>query len=263
MLKLDKLTVAYGDHLALNGVTLEVSPGEILAVIGPNGAGKTTLIRAVSGVIPIKSGAVYSDGRDLSKLTPGQRAKLLAVVPQARPLGGMFTVEQTILMGRTAYMGWLGQPDDDDLAITQLAMQRTKMTHLAERRIAELSGGEQQRALLARALAQATPILLLDEPTNHLDLQHQMNILSLVRELAIEQNLAVLMAIHDLNLVSFFADRVALFVNAELRTLGTLEEVLTEENISAAYQTPVQVLPHPNSGVPLILPTGAGRQNER
>ncbi|MEA3341268.1 MAG: ABC transporter ATP-binding protein, partial [Chloroflexota bacterium] len=172
-------------------------------------------------------------------------------------------VEQTILMGRTAYMGWLGQPDDDDLAITQLAMQRTKMTHLAERRIAELSGGEQQRALLARALAQATPILLLDEPTNHLDLQHQMNILSLVRELAIEQNLAVLMAIHDLNLVSFFADRVALFVNAELRTLGTLEEVLTEENISAAYQTPVQVLPHPNSGVPLILPTGAGRQNER
>ncbi len=263
MLKLDELTVAYGDHLALSGITLEVAPGEILAIIGPNGAGKTTLIRAVSGVIPIKSGTVYSDGHDLSALSTSQRARLLAVVPQARPLGGMFTVEQTILMGRTAYMGWLGQPDDDDLDITRLAMQRTKMTHLAERRIAEISGGEQQRALLARALAQTTPILLLDEPTNHLDLRHQMNILSLVRELAIEQNLAVLMAMHDLNLVSFFADRVALFVDAELKTLGTLQEVLTEENITAAYQTPVQVIPHPDSGMPLILPVGDWRQNGR
>ena len=133
---------------------------------------------------------------------------------------------------------------------------------LAERPVGELSGGEQQRVLLARALAQDTPVLLLDEPTTHLDLQHQSGLLNLVRELANHQKLAVLMVLHDLNLASIYADRVALLVDGRIRTIGTPDEVLTEENLTRVYQVPVHVVPHPDYGSPLVLPDGrigAGR----
>ena len=131
---------------------------------------------------------------------------------------------------------------------------RTCLEGFEERSIAELSGGEQQRVLLARALAQDTPVLLLDEPTNHLDLQHQASLLSLVKQMTREKNLAVLMAIHDLNLVSSFADKVALLVSGELQKYGTPQEVLQASNISMAYHTPVDVVEHPLTGAPMIFP---------
>ncbi|MBS1249478.1 MAG: Fe(3+) dicitrate transport ATP-binding protein FecE [Chloroflexi bacterium] len=254
MLKIRDLTVHYGDVTALQAVDLTVSPGEILALIGPNGAGKSTLIRALSGVLPLHGGEVVLDGKNITAFTPKHRAQHVAVVPQSRQLGGTFTVRQTVMLGRTPHLGLMGKATPHDEAKVDWAMEKTLVQNLSERRLAEISGGEQQRVLLARALAQDTPVLLLDEPTNHLDLQHQMNILSLVRKLVSEQNLTVLMAMHDLNLVSFFADRVALLVDSELQNVGSLEEVLTAQNIAAAYQTQVQTIPHPDSGVPLILP---------
>jgi iron complex transport system ATP-binding protein len=254
MLKINSLTVAYGDKTVLRNVSLEVEPGEILALIGPNGAGKSTLIRAVSGVVPIVSGRVSVDGQDLTDLSHSQRAKILAVVPQARQLGGAFSVEQAVMMGRTPYLNWLGQESKSDKAAVRLALEQTYLETFADRQIAKLSGGEQQRVLLARALAQSTPVLLLDEPTNHLDLQHQTNLLSLVKRLAQENQLAVLMALHDLNLVSFYADKVALIVNGELKHQGTPTEVIRAEYISAAYRTPVEVVPHPVTGAPIIFP---------
>jgi iron complex transport system ATP-binding protein len=254
MLTIHSLQVAYGSKIVLQDISLNVSPGEILALIGPNGAGKTTLIRAVSGILPVVSGKVYVNGSNLSQLTISQRAKVLAVVPQARQLGGAYTVEQAVMMGRTAYMGWLGRESKADRTAVHQALQQTQMNDFARRQIAKLSGGEQQRVLLARALAQSTPVLLLDEPTNHLDLQHQTNLLSLVRKLAREQQLAVMMAMHDLNLVSFFADKVALMVNGELRSIGTPKEVIRTEPISEAYQTPVDIISHPVTGVPIIFP---------
>ena len=256
MLKIDSLTVAYGDKTVLRDVSFEVLPGEILALIGPNGAGKSTLVRAASGVVPIVSGQVSVGKHDLTGLTHNQRAKILAVVPQARQLGGAFSVEQAVMMGRTPYLNWLGQESEADKAAVRLALQQTCLDIFADRQIAQLSGGEQQRVLLARALAQSTPVLMLDEPTNHLDLQHQTNLLSLVKRLAQENQLAVLMALHDLNLVSFFADKVALLVEGELRCLGTPQEVIRAEHISAAYRTPVEVVPHPVTGAPIIFPQG-------
>jgi iron complex transport system ATP-binding protein len=256
MLKINSLTVAYGDKTVLRDVSFEVGAGEILALIGPNGAGKSTLIRAATGVVPVKSGRVSVDGQDLSGLSPAQRAKILAVVPQARQLGGAFSVEQAVMMGRTPYLNWLGQEGEADKAAVRLALQQTCLDAFADRQIAKLSGGEQQRVLLARALAQSTPVLLLDEPTNHLDLQHQTNLLSLVKDLAKQKQLAVLMALHDLNLVSFFADKVALLVNGELQHIGTPREVMRAEHISAAYRTPVDVVPHPVTGAPIIFPQG-------
>jgi len=256
MLKIDSLTVAYGDKTVLRNVSLQVSPGEILALIGPNGAGKSTLIRAVSGVVPIVSGRVSIDGQDLAGLSHSQRAKILAVVPQARQLGGAFSVEQAVMMGRTPYLNWLGQEGEADKAAVRLALEQTCLDTFAERQIAKLSGGEQQRVLLARALAQTTPVLLLDEPTNHLDLQHQTNLLFLVKRLAKENRLAVLMALHDLNLVSFYADKVALIVEGELKHQGLPAEVIRADYISAAYRTPVEVVPHPVTGAPIIFPRG-------
>jgi iron complex transport system ATP-binding protein len=256
MLRIASLTVAYGDKIVLRNVSFEVLPGEILALIGPNGAGKSTLIRAATGVVPIKSGRVSVDGQGLNGLSPAQRARILAVVPQARQLGGAFSVEQAVMMGRTPYLNWLGREGEADKAAVRLALEQTCLETFADRQIAKLSGGEQQRVLLARALAQSTPVLLLDEPTNHLDLQHQTNLLSLVRNLAKQKQLAVLMALHDLNLVSFFADKVALLVDGELRHLGTPQEVIRAEHISTAYRTPVEVVAHPVTGAPIIFPQG-------
>ncbi len=257
-LTIHSLTVTYGKTIAVDDVSLQVKPGEILALIGPNGAGKTTLIRAVSGLLSANSGNIHINGHELSTLSPSQRARLLAVVPQARQLGGAYTVEQAVMMGRTAYMGWLGRDSAADRQAVQQALVQTGLESFAERHIASLSGGEQQRVLLARALAQSTPVLLLDEPTNHLDLQHQANLLLLVRQLAREQELAVMMAMHDLNLVSSFSDRVALLEKGRLTCIGSPEDVLVPEVLSRAYQTPVEVISHPETGVPIILPGEVG-----
>ncbi len=254
MLDIQDLTVSYGKKIVLNEVSLSVSPGEVLALIGPNGAGKSTLIRAVSGVIPKRSGGMFWKENDLTKMSPSERARILAVVPQARQLGGAFSVEQTVMIGRTAYLNWLGQPQEDDLEQVRLAMEKTNISQLAHRKVAELSGGEQQRVFLARALAQTTPILLLDEPTTHLDLQHQAKLLSLVHDLAHDSGLVVLMALHDLNQVSLYADQVALLVEGKLKVVGTPKKVLTAERISDAYQTSIQVINHPEYNFPLIFP---------
>ncbi|MBT3336469.1 MAG: ABC transporter ATP-binding protein [Anaerolineae bacterium] len=254
MLEVSTLSASYGKRRILHEISFAVEAGEILALIGPNGAGKTTLIRAASGTLPIEAGQVRVRGRNVTKLGIAERARNLAVVPQAQQLGGAYSVEEAVMMGRTAYMGWLGREGARDREIVAWALAQTQLSDYAQQQIGALSGGEQQRVLLARALAQKTPVLLLDEPTNHLDLQYQTRLLALVQKLAREEKLAVVMALHDLNLVSLAADKVALLVDGKLEALGTSQEVLTAEKISAAYRTPVDVVPHPISGVPIIFP---------
>jgi iron complex transport system ATP-binding protein len=239
--------------MVVREVSFEVRQGEILGLIGPNGAGKTTLVNAISGVLPARSGIIRVEGQDLSCLMAARRASYLAVVPQAKNMPPDFTVWQTVLLGRTPYLGWLGKISIRDRERVNWALERTHTQDLSMRLMGELSGGEQQRVLLARALAQETPILLLDEPTSHLDLQHQSLLLNLVQEMAHEQGLAILMALHDLNLTALYADRVALLVDGELRALGDPTEVLTPDHLSAAYQIPVHIVPHPDYGTPLFL----------
>ena len=255
MLKIESLSVDYGSRRVLHDVTLSVQSGEILALIGPNGAGKSTLIRAASGVIPF-SGHVRANGDTFHALTPIQRARYMAVVPQAISLPPAFTVWETVLMGRTPHLGFLGQTSRADEELARRALERVHADELSERRVGELSGGERQRILLARALCQSTPILLLDEPTAHLDLQYQVSLLELVRKLVREDHLAVLIALHDLNLAARYADRVTLMVAGRITALGSPREVLTPELISHAYGLPVQVVEHPFAGGPLVLPVG-------
>jgi iron complex transport system ATP-binding protein len=259
MLEIENICVNYGKRPALNQVSLAVRPGEVVALIGPNGAGKSTLIRAVSGVQPLRSGTVRIFGQDLTRIPARDRARFLAVVPQARNLPPAFTVYESALMGRTPYLGWLGQAGAADHDRARLALERTHLQELSGRRVGELSGGEQQRVLLARALAQETPVLLLDEPTTHLDLQHQSSLLNMLRSLANERQLAVLAALHDLNLAGLYADRVALLVEGHLEACGSPHEVLTEQTLAAVYRIPIHVMTHPEYGSPLILPDGRER----
>ncbi len=254
MLRIEDLSVAYGPRVVLSGVSLEVNSGEVLALIGPNGAGKSTLLRAVSGVVPAQSGSVRTNGDDLLSLSTMQRARVLAVVPQIASMPPAFTVWETVLLGRTPYLNFLGQVSEKDEEIARLALSRVDALDLSERRVGELSGGEQQRVLLARAMAQSTPILLLDEPTSNLDLHYQVNFMETVSSLAHQDNLAILVALHDLNLAARYSDRIALMVDGKIKAAGTPQQVLTPELISAVYHLPVQVITHPFANAPLVLP---------
>jgi iron complex transport system ATP-binding protein len=256
MLKINSIKVSYAETEILHGVSLEVNAGEVVSLIGPNGAGKTTMLRAISGVIPLKSGSVFVNGQNLSSTTITDRARLLAVVPQARKLTPEYTVQQAVLMGRTPYIGWLGNPGSGDLDKVFWAIERTGITDLQNRRVDELSGGEQQLVLIARALAQDAPVILLDEPTAHLDLRHQATILDLVLSLARDNSLAVLMSLHDLNLVSIFSDRIVILHEGRILADGKPNEVLNRDQLSQIYQVSLDIIPHPHRDIPLILLNG-------
>ncbi len=254
MLRVENVSVQYGLRLILDQISFSVQPGTIFGVIGPNGTGKTTLVRALSGTIPLLSGQVWIGDEEVTRLSPQQRARRLAVVPQARNLPPAFTGYELVLLGRTSHLNWLGQVSAKDEACVRLALQRAQATSLADRRIGDLSGGEQQRLLLARALAQEAPLLLLDEPTTHLDLQHQISTLEAVRSLVKEVGLTVLIVLHDLNLVSRYADRIAVLSDKTLLAVGTPEEVLNAELLEEVYHLPLQILHQTASGRPIILP---------
>jgi len=258
-LVLSHLSAGYGGHAVVHDINITLESGSVLAVIGPNGAGKSTLIRAVSGILPTISGSVSLDGTDLKHLSTGQRARLMAVVPQGRNLPPEITGMELVTLGRTPHLNWLGQVSCQDEEIVSDAMQHTQTELLAERRLGELSGGEVQRLLLARALAQRTPLLLLDEPTTHLDLAFQVNLLDLVCSMAYNppagfSPLAVLLVLHDLNLVSRYASQVALLVSGTLIDSGSPDEVLTESVLSQAYGLPLRLLPTTPGEPPVVVP---------
>lgn len=252
-LEIRNVTMGYSESIVLRDVNLEVRPGEVLAVIGPNGVGKSTLVRIASGTLDPMSGQVGINGDSLGELTPAERARYVSVVPQANNLPPTFRALDIVMMGRTPYLGWLGSEGDTDFKVVREAMERTGTLEMAERPIEELSGGEQQRVLIARALAQAAPIMLLDEPTAHLDLRHQDRVLGLARGMAKDGGIGVMLALHDLNLVSRFADRVALLSDGVVRKLGSPEDVMLSDLLAEVYGIHIEVVPSPIDGKPLVL----------
>lgn len=254
LLEAQKVSFAYNGRPVLRGVDLTVPPGQMVGVIGPNGAGKSTLIKILSRLLRPDEGRVSLGGRDLTRWGHTQLARHLAVVPQAAQLPETFTAWEVVLMGRTPYLGLLGNETATDMAITQQAMEETNTWHLASRLIGQLSGGERQRVVMARALAQEPRVLLLDEPTLHLDINYQLEILSLVRHLVDEQGLAVLAIFHDLNLAAQFCHELVLLCQGQVFARGRPEEVITATNIAAVYGADVAILPHPHNGRPTVLP---------
>ncbi len=252
-LRLVNIAAGYGRRAVVRGVSLSVGSGEVVALVGPNGAGKSTLIRVLSGVLPAQGGEAWLNGTDLLRLAPAERARRVAVVPQMLALPDAFSVGEIVLMGRTPHLPLWGGESRHDCDIAWGAMVRTQVDELADRRVDELSGGERQRVIVARALAQEPQVLLLDEPTAHLDLKHQVAVLELARSLAREENLAVLMTLHDLNQAAQYADRVALLHRGALVAEGAAAEVFTPERLRQVYGVGVSVVPHPAHGTPVIL----------
>ena len=260
MLRFTNLSVGYNGNPALSDVSFQLNPAEILALIGPNGSGKTTLINSACGVTAPTSGQVEIDGQNVMGMNAQARARLIAVVPQARVLPAAFSVWQVVMLGRTPYLGWLGIPTTEDKELVERAISDVDLSAIAQRRIGELSGGEKQRVLLARALAQDTPYLLLDEPTAHLDIRYQHDFLELIRRLSTEKSLTILISLHDLNQAFSIADRVALLSNGQLVAIGQPEEVMNAKMLVPVYGVAVEIIHHPITGTAFIhIPTNAER----
>lgn len=253
-LELVDVTCAYNENPVITNICLQAYPGEVLALIGPNGVGKSTLLRTMGRLMRPQKGKVILVNRDLWQTSPHDTAKQLAFATQSNDISWAATVEQAVALGRTPHCGWFMPLTAHDYQIVQKAIELVGLEHLRDRISTNLSGGEQQRMVLARVLAQEPSILLLDEPTSHLDLKYQTEILSLVRHLAHHEGLTVIISLHDLNLASIYADRVALLSNNALAAIGTPAEVLTSVRLTQAYEMPILVLKHPLRNTPFILP---------
>lgn len=230
------LRAGYGAADILRGITFDLHAGEMIGVVGPNGCGKSTLLRALTGLLPSRSGSVRFGGhRDLSEIAPRERARLCAVQPQTEAPVFDFDVQRFVLLGRHALRPLLGWAGRADITAVHSALACADLENLAGRSVRELSAGEWQRALLARALAQETPVLLLDEPVAHLDPGHRHEVHVLLRDLARNQNKAILCVSHDLNLAAEFSDRLMVMQNGKIRALGTPEDVLRDDLLQEVF----------------------------
>ena len=253
-LKIKNLSFYYESIKALENVTFELESGQVLGVIGPNGSGKTTLLKCIHTILRPKSDAVFIDGKDASKLSRRDIAQKIGLVPQGSPVLFPFTVLDVVLMGRIPHLNrFMGKETQRDLEIVEKAMALTDTQHLANRLIDELSGGELQKVIIARALAQEPSILLLDEPTLHLDINHQLEIMELIRELAKNRQLVVILVSHDLNLAARFCDRLLLLNSGKIFAIGPPREVLTPEKIGKVYHINVRVNYNPKTRSPNIM----------
>ncbi len=238
---------------ALRDVTLRVTPGEMVAVLGPNGAGKTTLLRVLAGTRVADRGVARLFGDDLAKLTRPEIAKRLAVVTQSERVAFGYRVREVVMMGRAPHQaGWLtARPEDE--AIVLEVLDACGLLPLADRRADTLSGGEQKRMQIARALAQRPKVLLLDEPSAFLDVRHQIAVHDLLRRRVTEDGLACVVVMHDLALAARYATRVALLAEGELVALGTPDEVLVAERLRAAFDVDIEVGVHAPTGARFFL----------
>lgn len=253
MLEGDALVAGYNGRDVLHMVSLSLHAGEFLGVIGPNGSGKSTLIKALTGVLPLRAGEVRLAGKPLHSYTSREQAQIVAVVPQPSVPVFAFSVREMVEMGRHPHLGrFTGLQARDHQAVDQ-AIAMTDIAHLQSRTVDQLSAGELQRVIIARALAQQPRVLLLDEPTAHLDIGHQMDIFALLVRLSSEQGLAVLCISHDLNLAAEYCRRLLLFSVGRVFAEGEPSAVVTEENLLAVYGTLVRVQSSPYSGQPMVL----------
>jgi iron complex transport system ATP-binding protein len=251
------LHVSYGTRTVLTGVDLSVESGEFVAILGPNACGKTTLLKSITSTIPAQRGRVLFEGRDASTLSARERARMVAVVPQSASLPERFTAFDCVLMGRTPHLGAFESERPRDLAVVRAAMQEASCWDLRDRYPEQLSGGEQQRVIIARALAQEPDLLLLDEPTSHLDVQHQVETFLLVSRFCREQQLTAVAVVHDITLASTFADRVAVMAGGRIIAIGRPEDIIREDLLRLVYSIDMRVLEHPVTGRPVVVPETA------
>ena len=256
IIRIEAVGFSYPERQIFSGLTLSLEEGEILGLIGPNSSGKTTLLKLMDGLLHPRQGKVLLREQELSRIPRPEVARMIAVVPQTMEVPFSFTVGEIVLMGRAPHLTRFGWEKRKDLDIARGAMALTDVAGLEERTFWELSQGEKQRVLIARALAQEPDVILLDEPTSHLDINHQVEINELIRSLNLERKLTVLHISHDLNLASEYCHRVVLLHKGSVFSVGTPAEVITEENIRRVYETTVLVEKNPLSGAPRVTLLG-------
>jgi iron complex transport system ATP-binding protein len=252
MIQTERLTFAYKDKPVLDGVSLAVGKGEMVGILGPNGSGKTTLLKIFSAVLKGR-GEVKVKGRSIETYGKRELSRLFAMVPQDNQILFPYTVAEIVLMGRASYHSPLALEGERDIEVARASMELTDCLSFADRYLHELSGGEKQRVIIARALAQEPEILLLDEPSAFLDLKHQVQVFELMRRLNRERGLTIVAALHDLNLAALFFPRLVMLRDGRIYRDGSPQEVLTENTIEEVYGIRVHIEPDPSGEKPQLF----------
>lgn len=236
------LSFSYGDGDTLENISFDARPGEVVGIIGQNGCGKTTLLKCINASLRPRDGAVMVDGEDVLEMKRKDIARNIGVVSQSSTIVFPYNVLDMVLMGRYPVKGRF-DPDssDEDLKIVYGAMEDTEVLNFSDRDIDELSGGERQRVLIARALAQEPKILLMDEPTLHLDVNHQFDLMELIKKLSREKNMLVVVVTHDIMLAARYCDRVVLMTGGKIFDIGQTKDVLTGENLAEVFEIEAEV----------------------
>jgi len=255
ILKIEKISFSYKNLPVLKDISFEIKRGEFFGIVGPNGSGKTTLLKIMDGILKPEEGEVYYGKTTIHKLARKEIARRISYVPQEHELPFAFTVEETVLMGRYSHLGILGIEGKRDREIAKIAMEKCKVFHLRERIVTEISGGEKQRVVIARALAQEAEVMLLDEPTAHLDLSSAIEIMNLLKNLQEKEKKTVVIASHDLNLLSNFSNRIMLIAEGRIISIDVPSRILTEDVLKRVYGNMLTVVKVGNTSfvVPKIL----------
>ena len=249
-LKIKDMVFSYPSVPVLEHICLELKSSELLGIVGPNGSGKTTLIRCMNNILKPQEGSIHLNGNEIKSLSRMEIARYIGYVPQNSKHFFPTTVFDTVLMGRRPHANWRSSEHDLDKAVEILGL--LGLDDLALRNFGELSGGQQQKVLIARALAQETDIILLDEPTSNLDIRHQLEVMHIIKSLVREQGFSAVMAVHDLNLASGYADRVIVLNGGRIIASGDPVSVFTPETIASVYGVEAKVTK--DNGRPYIMP---------
>ncbi len=248
------LSYAYDGASVLSNLSFTVNNGEFFIVIGPNGSGKTTLMKIIAGLIKLKSGELEIKGQSVKNYKRKILARKIAFVPQQVPTDFPFVVEDVVLFGRSPHLGTFGLGSVADINLAKQAMKFTETSHLASRRLNQLSGGECQRTFIARAICQDPDIIVLDEPTASLDIAHQLRIMDMMEKMKQEKNITVIMVSHDVNLAAMYADTLMLINRGQQVRVGPPGEVLTYETLESVYGCPLLVDENPLDKLPRVTP---------
>lgn len=249
-LQTKNIVFGYNSSYILKNVSFEIAPSRLVSIVGPNGSGKSTLIKCIDRILSPQEGSILIDRKDVTKMDRMDVARNISYVPQSSARVFPTNVFDTVLMGRRPHIGWLSSGDDEEkvwgvlrlLGIEELAMSSFN----------ELSGGQQQKVLIARALVQETKVMLLDEPTSNLDIWHQLDVMNIVRDLVKKRRMTALIAVHDLNLASNYSDRIIMMKKGKIVAVGDPATVLTAENIESVYN--VEAAVRTQSDIPFIMP---------
>lgn len=253
MISVNDLEFSYGNRKVIDSVSFNLNPGEILGILGPNGSGKTTLIKLVGGILKKGKGRIEIMGKEIEKYSRKELARKLAIVPSDLEPGFDFSVYDMVAMGRYPYLGLFDTFSPEDIEIIEKSMRSTGIMELSGHSIREISGGEKQRMLIARALAQNTDILLMDEPTSNLDIKYQVEILELIENIR-KTGRAILLTMHDVNMAVRYCTRIALLSKGRIFSIGQPEMVISEESITAVYGIKGRVIRNGDGGIVYIIP---------